>query len=84
MADNGYLPASAYAPVVQWIERGIADPKIQVRFLVGAQALAGGGHKLAELAIEVRFLASAQIRKVRLNLKLGFFYVKIHIFIFYV
>ncbi len=31
------MVAYGHAPVVQWIERGLAEPVIQVRILAGAQ-----------------------------------------------
>ena len=41
--DNGYLPVFAYAPVVQWIGRELAELVTEVRALSGAKAWAGCG-----------------------------------------
>ncbi len=48
------LPAIASAPIAQWIEYEFAELGIEVRFLLGALAMAGG-----DLVIQVRFLAGA-------------------------
>ena len=44
-SSNGYLPALAFASVVQRIEHKLPELKIGVRFFSGAQAMVGGGCK---------------------------------------
>lgn len=67
----GYLPALAYALIAQRIEYRLAEPGIEVQFLLRAMAMAGGKRRLAPVRHDCAIGASGGEPEIRGSNHLG-------------